>query len=175
MENIWRYRIPSEIIEFCDAIDVLRKTYAYPLRTQISGELYTISSEWIKFMESGSYPFEMYVNCNLSSADYGCIISHAHSCRRMVYKNVHELISDLTVWFNMIGDTIRMDLDGYLKNTYLIDGKWITYRDMFLSEYDDYPAARAGRNMVLGTLSFPEQFEDYNNLSFIYWVHFRKN
>lgn len=175
------YRLPPEIIEFCDTADILMKSYAHPLRVRITTAPYpyTYGSgkgifdciSWVKFMEDRN-GYELYVNCDPESEHYGYILrTHLQMYfNKIIYRNVHELVSDITIWFSMVSDTCKIDLDEYLDGICTYDGEQIKNRDVFLSKYDNIHVIHIHRDIVLDKIKFPEYFKWHKNLSFLSWI-----
>lgn len=174
------YCPPPGLEEFCKTVGHIIKPHAHELTVHIkyfSSLYYTYWDQdiqinymdWLGFLRDiiGDH---IYINCNPESVHYGNIIAEKLELNRarIVYKNIHELIADISEWMTVTGELPDFDMEKCLNATYTYRGnKPFTGREVLTS---NDPAVRGYVPNVNWDLRTRLLYKDPKHHSFFHWM-----
>lgn len=121
------YTLPPSAAEFYTNISVISKLYANSLYTPktircIKTYIYTDFQinclDWIELLYQHYRP-HFYINCNLRSEHYGKILFDdisliSQKSVQIMYRNIEELIANITTWMNIVDTPPVFNIDEFL-------------------------------------------------------------
>jgi hypothetical protein len=175
------YRVPSEIIEFCESTIV--KLHACPFTCVIPKEFRFLELDvyangvvdrrnWL-LLNTGYH--SLYVNCNMLSGGYGKLLLMNTTTHHIwiIYSNIKELISDMTKWIHVTSSFFGVScatslLNNERKLTSIPEAK--SFGDVFQTVYDNYERIVWYREQIHRVAISNLQYRNSKSKSFLCWI-----
>jgi hypothetical protein len=182
------YKIPPEVVEFCNTINVIVKLHAYTLdiydlpRATKFSNIWCVHEDtdptinyfdWVKLFDELHVIDNMfYVNCNPQSQYYRNILmtfGEDGGQSGIMYRNVGEFIVDYHEWMSVTGVRYKFNVDTYLSSYK------IPVRELFSAAYDGRQDIECTRHYILRRIHNLNCYADINAALFSSWILHRKN